>query len=74
MGVTDRISVVGFYDYGFIGPDSFFSDEGDDHAGAGIGLRYDTGIGPIRLDIGTPASGDDQGQSIQVYIGIGQAF
>ncbi|MFQ6549613.1 autotransporter assembly complex protein TamA [Aestuariibius sp. 2305UL40-4] len=76
VGVTDRISVVGFYDYGFIGPDSFYSDEGDDHAGAGLGIRYDTGIGPIRLDVGTPVSGgdDDDSPSIQVYIGIGQAF
>ena len=44
------------------------------HAGAGVGLRYATGIGPIRLDLVTPASGDDAGDSLQVYIGIGQAF
>jgi translocation and assembly module TamA len=37
-------------------------------------VRYNTGIGPIRLDIGTPANGDDAFGSVQVYIGIGQAF
>ena len=36
--------------------------------------HLDTGIGPIRLDIGTEASGDNAGENIQVYIGIGQAF
>ena len=32
------------------------------------------GIGPIRLDVGTPATGDDAFSSVEVYIGIGQAF
>ncbi|MFD1807793.1 BamA/TamA family outer membrane protein [Gemmobacter lanyuensis] len=27
---------------------------GDWHAGAGLGLRYNTGFGPIRLDIAAP--------------------
>ncbi len=75
VGITDRIGLVAFYDYGFIGPDSFYSDEGESHSGAGLGLRYDTGIGPIRLDVGTPVSGQEgEDASIQVYIGIGQAF
>lgn len=72
--VTDKIGVVGFYDYGQIGADGNFGGESNWHAGAGIGVRYDTGIGPIRLDIGTPASGDNIGEEVQVYIGIGQSF
>jgi translocation and assembly module TamA len=72
--VTDKIGLVGFYDIGLIGIDSL-PQAGDDYiAGAGIGLRYDTPIGPIRLDLATPASGDDIGQDLQVYIGIGQSF
>ena len=42
--------------------------------GAGIGARYYTSIGPIRLDFAVPLdrrAGDD---SFEVYIGIGQAF
>ncbi len=42
--------------------------------GAGIGLRYYTPIGPIRLDVAVPldrAHGDD---AFELYIGIGQAF
>ena len=74
FAVGEKISLVGFYDVGQVGDTALPFDGGDWHAGAGLGLRYDTGIGPIRLDIGTPASGDDAGQSVQVYIGIGQAF
>ncbi|MBL4915699.1 autotransporter assembly complex protein TamA [Szabonella alba] len=69
--LTERIGVVGFVDAGFIGADG--SGVSDSHAGAGLGLRYDTGFGPIRLDVAAPVSGDT-GDGVQVYIGIGQAF
>lgn len=72
--IRENISLVGFYDTGFIGDTAIPGDSGEWHAGAGIGVRYNTGIGPIRLDIGTPASGNNAGESVQVYIGIGQAF
>lgn len=72
--VTDSIGVVGFVDYGLVGPDSLPGSNADDHAGAGIGLRYATGIGPIRFDVATPVSGDVSGARVHFYIGIGQAF
>jgi translocation and assembly module TamA len=72
--IRDNLSLVGFYDVGYVGATSALAEAGDWHAGAGVGLRYNTAIGPIRLDLGTPASGDDAGESLQVYIGIGQAF
>lgn len=74
FAVTQKIALVAFYDIGHVGDTSVPLEDGDWHAGAGIGLRYDTGIGPIRLDLGTQASGDNAGENIQVYIGIGQAF
>lgn len=74
VDVTQTIGLVGFYDFGAIDIDSFPGSDSDWHAGAGIGLRYDTVIGPIRLDLATPASGPDMGETLQVYIGIGQAF
>ena len=70
--VTETIGVVGFADAAMVGADSFLSD-GRWHAGVGLGLRYRTGIGPIRLDIGGPVSGDT-GNGLQLYVGIGQAF
>ncbi|SIS59666.1 autotransporter secretion outer membrane protein TamA [Roseivivax lentus] len=71
--VTDAIGVVAFYDAGYIGAESFYDGSGEWHAGAGLGLRYQTGIGPIRFDVATPVGGET-GDGVQIYIGIGQAF
>lgn len=72
---TDKLSLVGFYDAGYIGSEDFPDGaSGRWHSGAGVGIRYDTGIGPVRLDIGVPVSGPDNASGINVYIGIGQAF
>jgi translocation and assembly module TamA len=51
----------------------FFAGGLEWHSGAGIGLRYDTAIGPIRLDVAVPVSGRT-GDGVQLYVGIGQAF
>ncbi len=71
--VTENIGAVAFYDVGYISSGDFFSGTKKSHAGAGLGLRYDTGFGPIRLDLAAPVSGST-GSGVQVYIGIGQAF
>lgn len=42
--------------------------------GAGIGVRYHTSFGPIRVDVGTPL-GRREGESlVAVYVSLGQAF
>lgn len=74
VGVTDKIGLVGFADAGYIGEESFYDGTGTWHSGAGLGLRYDTGIGPIRLDVAVPVSGPETDENFQVYIGIGQSF
>ncbi|MEO0860956.1 MAG: autotransporter assembly complex family protein [Pseudomonadota bacterium] len=71
--VTDTIGVVGFVDAGRISGASDWSD-GDTHVGAGLGVRYNTGIGPLRVDLGVPVSGPGDNTGVQIYIGIGQAF
>lgn len=71
--ITDRIGAAAFYDAGFVGIDELFGGTGQWHAGAGIGLRYNTGIGPIRVDVAVPVSGPT-GDGVQIYVGIGQAF
>ncbi|GHC50410.1 autotransporter assembly complex protein TamA [Neogemmobacter tilapiae] len=68
--ITQKIGLVGFVDAGQVSMDGGGSDW---HAGAGLGARYDTGFGPIRLDVATPVGGDT-GDGVQFYIGIGQAF
>lgn len=71
--LNDSWSAVGFSDVGFVGANSFGDGDGDTHAGIGFGVRYNTGIGPIRVDIATPLD-DDAGQDFEFYVGIGQAF
>lgn len=71
----ESLSIVGFYDLGYIGAEDFpDGTSGEWHAGAGAGVRYDTGIGPIRLDVAVPVSGPDDTGGVEIYIGIGQAF
>ncbi|NBR54017.1 MAG: outer membrane protein assembly factor, partial [Rhodobacteraceae bacterium] len=72
--VTDTIGIVGFADAGYVGASALPLTDGDWHAGAGIGVRYQTGLGPLRLDVATPVTGAGAGQSVNIYIGIGQAF
>lgn len=73
VATSRKIGIVGFADAGFIGADGGFSGAGDWHAGAGVGLRYDTPVGPLRLDVAAPVEGRT-GDGVQIYIGIGQAF
>lgn len=74
VGVTDSIGIVGFADAGYVGEEEFYDGSGTWHSGAGLGLRYDTAIGPIRLDVAVPLSGPETDENFQVYIGIGQSF
>ena len=42
--------------------------------GAGLGLRYKTGFGPIRLDVGTPLNPRPGDSRVTVSVALGQAF
>jgi translocation and assembly module TamA len=49
-------------------------DFSDIRAGAGIGLRYATPFGPIRLDFAVPLNKFEGGTDYGIYAGIGQSF
>ena len=53
---------------------SEFPDFGGFQYGAGIGVRYHTNFGPIRLDVGTPLNPRPGDARIAVYVSLGQAF
>ena len=71
---SGKISGVAFFDYGRISPNPLQWDEAVSHSGLGLGLRYDTGFGPLRLDIAHPARTDFEWRKLQIYIGVGQSF
>lgn len=72
--VTDAIGVVAFADAGLVGEESFPDFGEEPKVGAGVGLRYLTGLGPIRLDAAVPLNPNDNDPSFAFYVGIGQAF
>lgn len=71
--ILGNYGVVGFVDVGQVSASGapFTSNW---HAGAGVGARYYTPIGPIRLDIAVPMNKLPGGDMFELYIGIGQAF
>ncbi|QRM56747.1 autotransporter assembly complex family protein [Sinorhizobium sp. BG8] len=73
FNVTDKIGIVPFLDAGTVSRDEV-PDFDDIRAGAGLGLRYATPFGPIRLDVAVPLNRYDGGESYGIYAGIGQSF
>jgi len=65
--------VVPFIDAGNIST-GFLPKLGDVRYGAGIGLRYYSNFGPIRIDVGTPLNRQPGDGRIAVYVSLGQAF
>jgi translocation and assembly module TamA len=71
--VTSDIGVVGFVDGGYVAADVFPGLD-DLRLGAGVGLRYYTGLGPLRLDLAVPLNRKAGDPDYAIYAGIGQAF
>ncbi len=42
--------------------------------GAGVGVRYYTSFGPVRLDVGVPINKRDSDPPFGVYVSLGQSF
>ena len=70
MGV---FGVVPFVDAGNIST-GFLPKMGNIRYGAGLGLRYYSTFGPIRIDVGTPINRQAGDSRITVYVSLGQAF
>ena len=73
--VTDTIGVVPFFDAGNAFASSFPNFSQPLYMAAGLGLRYYTSIGPIRLDVAFPFERPyNNTRPVAVYVSIGQAF
>ncbi len=68
----DRFGAAAFVDGGNAFDD--WGDAADLRWGAGIGVRYDLGFAPLRIDVATPLDRRDGDPDYAVYISIGQAF
>lgn len=72
--VTENVGLVPFLDGGMVYRDELPRILGDMNWGTGLGLRYYTPIGPLRLDVGVPLQPISGDPPVQIYISIGQTF
>lgn len=73
IAITDTIGIVPFVDAGTVST-KVFPDFSDVKVGAGVGLRYLTPFGPLRIDAAVPLNRDPGDPHFGIYAGIGQAF
>lgn len=71
--LTAQWGLAAFVDAGSVGTTPAPTFRGE-RFGAGLGVRYDLGFGPLRLDVGTPINPRKGDAPVQVYISIGQSF
>ncbi len=71
---TPEWGVTAFVDGGNVSVDAQSLLGNSMQWGAGLGLRYYTAIGPVRLDVATPLNPRKDDDSFQFYISIGQSF
>jgi translocation and assembly module TamA len=73
IAVTDTIGIVPFVDAGTVSTKSF-PDFSSMKVGAGVGVRYLTPFGPLRVDAAVPVNRGPGDPHFGIYAGIGQAF
>ena len=67
------VQVVPFVDAGSVSTRQY-PDFEDIRVGAGVGVRYLTGFGPLRLDVAFPVNPRPSDSFVAVYVSLGQAF
>ncbi len=72
--ITETIGIVPFFDAGSAYRTTLPNPGRDLFYGAGIGGRYYTPIGPLRLDLAFPINRRSSDSALQLYISVGQAF
>lgn len=72
--IVKRVQLAAFVDAGAVYSESFPNFTGDYLVGAGIGVRYLSTIGPLRLDVAAPLEKRPTDRNFQIYISLGQPF
>ena len=72
--ITETIGIVPFVDAGSYYESPLPQLSRTPLYGVGLGARYYTAFGPLRLDLATPLRKRPADSPIQVYISLGQAF
>ncbi|MGZ3245475.1 MAG: autotransporter assembly complex protein TamA [Croceibacterium sp.] len=71
--LAGALGIVPFVDAGAVGsgPTPSFNEI---KVGAGLGVRYFTAFGPVRVDVGVPLNPGPGDGKVGVYVALGQAF
>ncbi|MCI5043398.1 MAG: BamA/TamA family outer membrane protein [Aquisalinus sp.] len=72
--VREKLQLAAFVDAGTVSESQFPDFSEEVLVGAGLGARYLTPIGPLRVDVATPLNGRETDDPIQFYIALGQPF
>ena len=72
--ITETLGLVPFIDAGNVYNAMLPVPSQSLLVGSGLGLRYYTAFGPLRLDVGTPVPKRRHDDPVQIYISLGQAF
>ncbi len=75
LRITDTVGIVPFLDGGQVYSQPLFENGGGFLWAGGLGLRYYSPIGPLRLDVAVPINGrSNVDDAFEFYLSIGQAF
>jgi translocation and assembly module TamA len=72
--LTEDFGVVPFIDGGTVFDSPYPDFDETLRFAGGLGLRYFTGFGPLRLDVAVPINKRDRDDAFQFYVSLGQAF
>jgi len=72
--IYGQVGGVVFFDVGEVRLKPFSYNAGDLQFGTGVGVRYQTIVGPLRVDLGFPLEPPPGEPRWQVHFSIGQAF
>ena len=71
--LTGAWGLAAFIDAGAVG-EHVYPDFREPSVGVGVGVRYNLGFGPIRVDLATPLNPRKGDSPVQLYLSIGQSF
>ena len=72
--ITETLGLVPFVDAGNVYSTMLPVPSQSLLVGSGLGVRYYTAFGPLRLDVGMPVPKRRHDDPVQIYISLGQAF
>jgi outer membrane protein assembly complex protein YaeT len=72
--ITEKIGAAVFFDAGQISLKSYDFPVGDLQYGTGVGARYKSPVGPLRLDLGFPLEPRRGDARWQIHVSLGQSF